>query len=195
MFKKSSKLNKAQIETPLGQMLAIADDSQLYLLAFGDGLNLNKTVRKLGEHLKSEIFPGTNKILVSITQELSAYFKGALQQFKTPLHFLGSPFQREVWTTLRAIPYGQTSHYALQAKSMGREKAYRAVANANGANLLAIVVPCHRVIRTDGSLGGYASGIERKKWLIAHEKNTTLSEDPDGALPDYRPKIGEKTIK
>ena len=82
----------------------------------------------------------------------------------------GSPFQRQVWQVLCGIPYGETRSYAEEAISMGKPSAYRAVANANGANQLAIIIPCHRVIASDGTLGGYGGGIAVKQWLLEHEK-------------------------
>ena len=82
----------------------------------------------------------------------------------------GSPFQRQVWQVLCGIPYGETRSYAEEAMYMGKPSAYRAVANANGANQLAIIIPCHRVIASDGTLGGYGGGIAVKQWLLEHEK-------------------------
>jgi AraC family transcriptional regulator of adaptative response/methylated-DNA-[protein]-cysteine methyltransferase len=101
---------------------------------------------------------------------LDNYFAGKLKQFKTPIFWSGSVFQKIVWDALVRIPYGETRSYADVAASLGKPSAFRAVANANGANPLAIVVPCHRVINTDGGLGGYGGGLARKKWLIDHEK-------------------------
>lgn len=83
---------------------------------------------------------------------------------------MGSPFQKLVWEELISIPYGQTRTYAEQAAAIGKYKAYRAVANANGANQIAIVIPCHRIINSNGDIGGYGGGITRKQWLINHEK-------------------------
>lgn len=107
--------------------------------------------------------------LRSIEQELKKYFEGRLGKFTTPLFLLGSPFQKKVWNELLKIPYGTTRSYAAQAVSMGEPKATRAVANANGANQLAIVIPCHRIINSNGALGGYGGGIARKEWLLQHE--------------------------
>jgi O-6-methylguanine DNA methyltransferase len=95
-------------------------------------------------------------------------FDRTLQDFKTSVQLLGSPFQKLVWNELVSIPYGQTRSYLEQA--IKKQAAYRAVANANGANQIAIVIPCHRIINSNGKLGGYSGGISRKKWLIEHEK-------------------------
>lgn len=100
-----------------------------------------------------------------------SYFEGKLKEFKTSLNLLGCPFQKLVWEELISIPYGTIRNYMAQAEAIGKNKAYRGVANANGANQLAIVIPCHRIINSNGDLGGYGGGIARKQWLIEHEKS------------------------
>ena len=105
-----------------------------------------------------------------IENELRFYFEGTLTEFKTPTHLLGSPFQQLVWRELLRIPCGQTRSYLEQAGAIGRHKAYKAVANANGANQLAVIIPCHRIINSNGSLGGYGGGLARKQWLLDHEQ-------------------------
>src|SRR3990167_8431232 len=91
-------------------------------------------------------------------------------RFKTPLHLLGTPFQKRVWAALQRIPLGQTQSYLDVAKTIQHPKAVRAVARANGANSLALIIPCHRVICSSGELGGYGGGVSRKKWLLQHEQ-------------------------
>lgn len=105
-----------------------------------------------------------------IRAQLIAYFAGERKSFDLPLNPRGTEFQRTTWHTLRTIPYGQTMSYTEQATLMGRSKAVRAVANANGANPIPIIIPCHRVIASDGSLGGYGPGIPLKQWLLQHEQ-------------------------
>lgn len=163
-------LKISALETPLGPMVAIANDDALYLLEFGDQHNLEWRIKRLSGKLNCLITSGETKPIIAIQKELKAYFEGKLTTFKTPLFFLGSPFQKQVWGALQKIPYGETRSYAEQAQLIGKASAFRAVANANGANPLAIIIPCHRVIRTNGDLGGYGAGIERKKWLLSHEK-------------------------
>ncbi len=164
-------LGSGIVETPIGSMLAIGDDRTLYLLEFVDKRGLEGEVEKLGLLLKARAMPDiiTDSIR-SIKTELKAYFKGTGTQFNTQVHLLGTPFQQEAWHALVQIPYGQTRSYTEQACKIGKPKVCRAVANANGANRLAIIVPCHRVITSSGKLGGYAGGISRKQWLIDHEK-------------------------
>jgi AraC family transcriptional regulator, regulatory protein of adaptative response / methylated-DNA-[protein]-cysteine methyltransferase len=149
---KRKTIKASSIDTPLGPMIAIADEKVLYLLEFIDGRGIEREIEKL-----------------QIEAELKSYFNHSLKQFKTPIQLLGSPFQKLVWSELMHIPYGQTKSYADQAITIGQTTAYRAVANANGANQIAIVIPCHRIINKNGNLGGYGGGIHRKKWLIAHE--------------------------
>jgi AraC family transcriptional regulator of adaptative response/methylated-DNA-[protein]-cysteine methyltransferase len=155
-------------------MLAIANDSALYLLEFVYRRGLEREIERLRTRTKSAIIPGRTPIIDSIDAELKAYFQGTLTHFKTPLFWLGSPFQKTVWEELMKIKPGQTCSYAEIARNIGMPKAFRAVANANGANQLAIVIPCHRVINTNGDIGGYGGGISRKSWLLNHEKRERL---------------------
>jgi AraC family transcriptional regulator of adaptative response/methylated-DNA-[protein]-cysteine methyltransferase len=163
-------LKTSWIDTPLGPMIAIADEASLYLLEFVDRRGLEREVERMRIKTKSAIIPGSSAPLTSIENELKLYFEGHLRHFKTPLHLLGSPFQKLVWDELQRIPYGETRSYQAQAEALGKPSAARAVANANGANQIAIVIPCHRIINTNGELGGYGGGIHRKQWLIKHEK-------------------------
>lgn len=158
------------IETPIGPMIAMADDEALHLLEFTDRRGLEKEIETLRSRYKIAIVPGRTPIIDQITKELSAYFKGELQHFETPLKFYGSAFQQSVLHELLSIPYGTTRSYLEQAINLGDKKAVRAVARGNGMNQLAIIIPCHRVIGSDGSLTGYAGGLPRKKWLLDHEK-------------------------
>jgi len=170
-FNQHQKVLKASwLDTQLGPMLAISDDAALYLLEFVERRGLEREIEKLRRQMNAAILPGTTDPIQSITREIQAYFEGTLRAFQTPLHLLGSPFQRLVWEELIRIPYGQTRSYAAQATAMGKATAYRAVANANGANQLAIIIPCHRIINSNGDLGGYGGGVARKQWLIDHEK-------------------------
>ena len=158
------------LDTKLGAMIAISDEISIYLLEFVDRRGLEREIERLRLKTKAAIIPGTTDPIKSITLELASYFDGMLKEFKTPIHLLGSPFQMLVWGELMRIPYGHTRSYMAQADAIGRAKAYRAVANANGANQLAIVIPCHRIINSNGDLGGYGGGLARKQWLINHEK-------------------------
>lgn len=164
-------LKASWLDTKLGPMIAISDETGLYLLEFVDRRGLEREIERLRIKTKAAILPGITHPIKSIIIELEAYFNGTLKEFKTPRHLLGSPFQRLVWDELMRIPYGTTRSYRSQANAIGKNNAYRAAANANGANQLAIIIPCHRIINSNGDLGGYGGGIMRKKWLIEHEKN------------------------
>ena len=168
-------LKKFQLKTPLGPMLAVADEKALYVLEFVDCHHLERELEQLCIKTKSRMSSGKTAPIVSIEKELQAYFKGELKKFKTPLQFVGSPFQKSVWAELLRIPYGETRSYAEQAAAIGKKSAYRAVANANSANSMPIVIPCHRIINSNGELGGYGGGLERKRWLLAHEKKVKTS--------------------
>lgn len=169
--KKLATLKATWIDTPLGPMVAMADDETLHLLEFTDRRGLEREVERMRQKHNAAIIPGNNRITNSIENELKAYFAGRLKKFNTPLHLSGTPFQKTVWQALIKIPYGKTRSYTDQSHAIGNPKAHRAVARANGANQLAIIVPCHRVINADGKLAGYAGGLARKKWLLEHERN------------------------
>lgn len=161
------------ISTPLGNIIAISDDKALVFLEFAKNNNLESEITRFKNKKLNIIFNiiiEENNIIKFIKQELEAYFAGNIISFKTPFYLLGSNFQKKVWYELLKTPYGVTRSYACQARAvLGKSSACRAVANANSVNKLVIIVPCHRIIRLSGDLGGYAAGIDRKKWLIDHE--------------------------
>jgi AraC family transcriptional regulator of adaptative response/methylated-DNA-[protein]-cysteine methyltransferase len=117
---------------------------------------------------------GEHTVLDSARAQLEEYFAGRRTEFTLPLDLGGTPFQRLVWEQLRQIPYGSTKSYEALAKSIGRPGAPRAVGRANGDNRLAIVIPCHRIVRSDGTLGGYGGGKWRKQALLELEQTTLL---------------------
>lgn len=111
-------------------------------------------------------------VFSQLEQELNAYFEGKLEHFTTPMQSHGTDFQMTVWQALQTLAFGETTSYADIAEQIGKASATRAVANAIGKNPLSILVPCHRVIGSDGKLRGYAGGVERKKWLLEHEASS-----------------------
>ncbi|MCH9753857.1 MAG: methylated-DNA--[protein]-cysteine S-methyltransferase, partial [Alphaproteobacteria bacterium] len=163
-------LNVKDIDTPIGMMVAIADKNNLELLEFIDRKNFYKNLQKFQYKTKAHFETGTNKILDLIESELADYFVGKCHRFSTPIKTYGSDFQNKVWKELCHINAGYTKSYADIAISINHPSAYRAVANANASNRMAIIIPCHRVISSHNKLSGYAGGVERKKWLIEHEK-------------------------
>jgi AraC family transcriptional regulator of adaptative response/methylated-DNA-[protein]-cysteine methyltransferase len=158
------------IETPLGPMLAAASDSGVSLLEFVDSRALATQIATLRRRVVGVVRPGTNAHLDQLKKELEAYFAGKRSTFASALEAPGTEFQARVWDALRAIPSGETRSYLDIAKQIGRPTATRAVARANGDNRLAILIPCHRVIGSDGTLTGYGGGVWRKDWLLEHER-------------------------
>ena len=155
--------------TPLGPMFVCATERGVCLLEFVDRRMLETEFSDLQRLLKARIMAGENRHTRQMEAEMGEYFAGTRQQFEVTLDMPGSEFQRTVWEALQAVPFGETSHYQALAKQIDKPAAVRAVAGANGANRVAIVIPCHRIIGKDGSLTGYGGGIARKAWLIAHE--------------------------
>jgi len=157
------------IATELGPMLAAARDEGLCFLEFVDRRALASQIAILQRRIPGPIVPGEHGHLASVRRELEQYFAGRLQRFTTPVHAPGTEFQERVWSALREIPYGSTCSYADLARRIGDPTAVRAVASANGRNRIAIVVPCHRVIGSNGALVGYAGGVWRKQKLLELE--------------------------
>ena len=158
------------IESPLGAILALADDDGLYVFDWVDRRGLEREIVRLRAKTKFVIVPGSHRVLDQATLEIAEYFEGKRKSFTLPLAPRGTDFQRRVWDALLNIPAGETRSYADIARSIGQPSAVRAVARANGDNFRGIIIPCHRVIGSDGSLTGYGGGLARKQWLLDHEK-------------------------
>jgi methylated-DNA-[protein]-cysteine S-methyltransferase len=149
-------MNKASVKTPLGNAIFEGDANGI------SKLYLTKEI--------PEVTSVSTPYLQEAKEQLQQYFSGELKQFNLKLNLQGTDFQKRVWQALQNIPYGKTASYMELAKQLGDPLAIRAVAAANGKNPLWILVPCHRVIGSDGSLTGYAGGLWRKKWLLDHEQ-------------------------
>jgi len=158
-----------RVLTPLGPMVAAATDEKLCLLEFSERPRLKTQIKRLRVRLDCVVSPGSNAVLRQTEQELEAYFGGGLTTFSLPLLLGGTPFQTEVWRALLEVPFGSTASYGELAVAIGNPQAVRAVGKANGDNPLAIVVPCHRIIGSDGKLTGYGGGLWRKKALLELE--------------------------
>jgi AraC family transcriptional regulator of adaptative response/methylated-DNA-[protein]-cysteine methyltransferase len=159
-----------RIETPLGAMIAVADDEGLRLLEFIDRRATERELSTLRKRLRTNVVPGEHPHLTAMQQQLDDYFSGKQLEFDIPLAPVGSDFQLRAWEILRSIPVGETRSYSWMAERLGDRNARRAVGRANGTNMICIVIPCHRVIRADGTLCGYGGGLWRKKWLLDHER-------------------------
>ncbi len=160
--------------TPLGPMYAGTSDKGLCLLEFTDRRALETEFEDLSKRLKAKIIAGHNEIHRQTEQEIGEYFSGIRREFTVPLDMPGTPFQQQVWNQLVTIPYGKTRSYKEQASILGSPSAIRAVASANGQNRIAIIVPCHRVIGSNGDLTGYAGGLPRKKYLLELENRDQM---------------------
>ncbi|MDX6594336.1 MAG: methylated-DNA-[protein]-cysteine S-methyltransferase [Gaiellales bacterium] len=147
------------IDSPIGDLLLTADGGALTAL----------DMEPLPERPKT---PAGNPVLTAARKQLERYFAGRLMQFDLPLAPAGSPFAQQVWLELQQIPFGQTVTYADLAQLVGRPGHFRAVGSANGRNPISIIVPCHRVVGSNGSLTGYSGGVERKRWLLDHESES-----------------------
>lgn len=154
-----NKLYKLDYSSPLGVIEISGTDEAIYSILFNEQ---DKVVHKLQED--------TPKVLKECYTQLHEYFKGARQEFNIPYIFEGTDFQKTVWNALTQIPFAKTGSYKDIAVSIGNEKAVRAVGSANGKNKLSIIVPCHRIVGSNGTLTGYAGGLWRKEWLLKHEK-------------------------
>ncbi len=159
------------LTTKQGRILAVVDEHALILLQFEDYKYLDQLLKKLQKYafLSFERKPFHDLV----EQQVKQYFSGTLQAFTIPLVFEGTPFQKLVWQKLQHIPYGKTCSYQDLAQVVGSPAGFRAVARANAANPISVIVPCHRVIKKNGDLCGYAGGVHRKAWLLDHEQQGT----------------------
>ena len=156
--------------TTLGPMFVCATERGVCLLEFTDRRMLETEFLDIQRLFNARIVTGENSHTRQTVKEIGEYFAGTRRQFELSLDAPGSDFQQSVWQELRAVPYGQTSHYQAISLRLNKPNAVRAVAAANGANRIAIVIPCHRIIGKDGAMTGYGGGISRKEWLIEHER-------------------------
>ena len=145
------------IPTPLGPLRICEEAGAICAIDFTTG----------------DLCPPETPLLMAAARQLTAYFAGELRVFDLPLRLEGTAFQLQCWQALQTIPYGETISYGEQARRIGRPKAVRAVGGANHHNPISIVVPCHRVIGADGSLIGYGGGLDKKAWLLDHERRNT----------------------
>ena len=159
-------------DSPVGPLLLAGDHDALHVLAFGvpPAGGRQKLHVSRPREIDASWQPDTKGVLKDVRRELDRYFAGLLTTFSTPVAFTGTPFQNTVWQELRRIPYGETISYLDLANRINNPKAVRAVGMANGANPIAIIVPCHRVIGSNGSLTGFGGGLPTKRALLELEK-------------------------
>jgi AraC family transcriptional regulator of adaptative response/methylated-DNA-[protein]-cysteine methyltransferase len=161
--------------TPLGSMIMGVADRGLYLLEFAERRMLDTQLKRLRQELGRVFLPGEHPVMHEVQRQLDAYFEGSLREFTLQLQASGTAFQEQVWQALLDIPYGQMRSYADVAHQIGQPEAVRAVGRANGDNRIAIVIPCHRVVGSDGNLTGYGGGLWRKQYLLALEQSQAFS--------------------
>lgn len=156
----NDRVTYSVLESPIGRLLLLSDGVALS----GVYMESHKRGPLPGPHWQRD-----DRSLASVADQLRAYFAGELRQFDLPLALRGTKFQLRVWNALRAIPFGHTQSYAEVADRIGAPRSVRAVGAAVGRNPISIIVPCHRVVGSDGGLTGFAGGLARKSWLLAHE--------------------------
>ena len=159
----------AEIETAIGPMIAAASDTHLLLFEFPRRRMIDTQLERVRRAHDCELAPGESPVFEMLRAQLDEYFRGDRREFTVPLHVPGTPFQTRVWSELQRIPCGTTTTYGRLADSIGQPNAVRAVARANGDNRIAILIPCHRVIGSNGELVGYGGGLWRKKKLLELE--------------------------
>ncbi len=160
----------AYYKTKIGELIIGAYDGKLCLLDYRYRRMRTTVDNRLKKALNCDFEEKDEAILEATRHQIDEYLLGTRKTFDLPILLLGSDFQKEVWQELMKVPYGATASYLDLAKKIGKPKAVRAVAGANGANAIALIVPCHRIIASDGSLGGYGGGLSVKKRLLKLEK-------------------------
>ena len=160
------------VETPLGNMCAAAVEEGICMLEFEDRRTLPTHIENMEKTLSGRLLPNNHLHFKILEKELKEYFNEERKEFSVPLYMVGTDFQKAVWDILLKIPYGETWSYLQQAQSLGDARKVRAVANANGMNKISVIIPCHRVIGSNGTLTGYGGGIWRKEKLLKIEKST-----------------------
>lgn len=161
-------------DSPCGRLRLGSFEGQLCLCDWIDGWHWQATENRLKRLLKADFVDESSVIIETTQQQLDEYFRRERRVFDLPMLFVGTAFQKRVWTELLRVPYGATVSYGEMARNIGMPKAVRAVANANGANPISIIAPCHRVIGSDGSLTGYGGGLKTKRFLLELESPKQL---------------------
>ena len=164
---------RTTMPSPVGELTLVADDTALRTIGWDAAEHGGDQPGRVVDVASDE-----HPVLSLATHQLEEYFDGSRTEFDVPLAPEGTPFQQQAWSVLRSIPFGSTMSYGEQAAALGDRKRARAVGAANGRNPIPIIVPCHRVIGADGSLTGYASGVDRKRSLLAFEADVERAATP-----------------
>ncbi len=158
------------VQSPIGEFVAAATSRGCCAFEFRDKEAIEKITAGIAARFRMSVERGKDPFLDLVERQVNEYFRGVRRAFSLPLDLRGSEFAIAVWNRLMKIPYGRTISYSVLAREVGRPGAARAVGAANGANPLPVIIPCHRVVHADGSLGGYGGGVWRKKFLLEFER-------------------------
>jgi methylated-DNA-[protein]-cysteine S-methyltransferase len=172
-----NQINIQYFKTRIGELILGSFEEKLCLLDFRYRRMRAVVDKRIKKGLEAEFVEQSNDILTEAKVQIDEYLDGDRISFEIPVLMVGTEFQKDVWKTLRQVPYGKTSTYLDIAKSINNEKAVRAVASANGANSISLIIPCHRVIGSDGELVGYGGGLSVKKRLLKLEQNNNVLSD------------------
>ncbi len=164
-----NKINIAYYKTTIGELILGSYDGKLCMLDYRYRKLRTTVDNRIKRGLDAEFVEREDEVILTAKSELDEYLNGNVKEFTVPIIAVGTDFQKTVWSALQRVPYGETMSYLELAKNIGQERAVRAVASANGANAIAIIIPCHRIIETGGGLGGYAGGLAVKKKLLKIE--------------------------
>ena len=164
------KIIRGTYDSPCGQLVLCSYKGKLYLCDWAASKRIESMLRRLEKTLKAEIIDGTSPVITLTKKQLKEYFSRQRRSFSVPYKLIGTDFQRMVWSSLANIHYGRTISYGEQARRLGMPRSARVVANANGANPLCILLPCHRVVGSDKSLTGYGGGLDVKQFLLDLEQ-------------------------
>ncbi len=172
-------INVQDYKTKIGELILGSFNHKLCMLDFKYRKKRATVDNRIKNGLKAEFIERDDKLLMKTRKQLDEYFNGDRKEFDLPLLMVGTDFQKSVWNALKKITFGTTSTYLQLAKDIHNEKAVRAVASANGANSIGIIIPCHRIIGSNGELVGYGGGLSVKKRLLKFEKNNTVLTDSE----------------
>jgi len=181
--KNKNIINVLRFSSPIGSVIACATKKGICFLGFIGQKRIEEQFTEIQKQFNAIILPGKNPHLTQVKKEINEYFDGSRKSFTVPLDIVGTDFRKQVWDELLNISYARTVSYKDQAIAINNVKAIRAVASANGANKISIIIPCHRVIGSNGSLTGYAGGLHKKNWLLNFEK--TNSNQPVQQVINY----------
>ncbi len=173
-----NKINIAYYKTKIGELIIGSYDEKLCLLDFRYRRMRTTVDNRIKKMLNADFIEREDEVIIETKKQVDEYLEGKRQEFDIPILLLGTDFQQQVWNELLKVGYGETATYLDIAKRIDNPKAVRAAASANGANAIAIIVPCHRIIESNGELGGYGGGVSVKKRLLNLEiKNTSLTDE------------------